>query len=160
MLGNLLMDVNKLSLWKNGAGGWWWRGGCFHWAFPWAIWERERGLTLSVIWTKSLQCISRYKINSICATVLIRQSAIICGLHPPPSTHPSLLTLNDPTCSGLAAELFVHSFHAFIITGAHRVGGVRVSTTIVLLSIWKAVSVAQRSDAESNNWFINHLQVH
>ena len=91
MLGNLLMDVNKPSLWKSGAGGgwcergcwWWWVeregcvwGGCFYWAFHWAMW----GLTLSVIWTKSLQRISRHKINSIC--VLIRQSAIICRLRP------------------------------------------------------------------------------
>jgi len=33
MLGNLLMDVNKLSLWKNGAGGWMevvGEGGRFH----------------------------------------------------------------------------------------------------------------------------------
>lgn len=111
MLGNLLMDVNKPSLWKNGAAGvgrvdgvwmvrWrWWRGGAFTKLFTVATSTltcfHDRGLSLSVIWTKSLPCISRCKINSIPVTVLIRQSAIICELHFPPPLH---LTPNDPAC--------------------------------------------------------------
>ena len=90
MLGNLLMDVNKPSLWKNGAGrgvdgdgG----GGGGGEGRVLSLSLYERGLTLSVIWTKSLQCISRHKINSICVAVLIGQSAIICELRSPPGPH-------------------------------------------------------------------------
>lgn len=89
------MDVNKPSPWKSGAGGGGgdaregvdggggWRGmGVCVWGglLLLSFSLSYVSLTLSVIWTKSLQRISRCKINSIC--VLIRQSAIICRLRP------------------------------------------------------------------------------